>query len=233
MPYTHISHIPGHSLGDYQAVADVLGPEPPAGRLALIVGEADGALHIVDVWDSKAHADHFAAERLMPAFQQAGVKPGPEETYIEFDTNVLELGARLRNRLPTFRSQRLRPGPEARSRCLAVPPRSEVLAVPPGNDRLPRWLPARSQSQHKWILTRPLGWRSAGRRAGSRREPAGPATRPKTLIPNDVGSCGCVADTQAGRWDLQAQIRRPAETAAHARPSWPGLTRRLPWDYRE
>ena len=65
MPYTHISHVPGHSLGDYQAVADVLGPEPPAGRLALIVGEADGALHIVDVWDSKAHADLFAAERLM------------------------------------------------------------------------------------------------------------------------------------------------------------------------
>ena len=69
-------------------------PNPQAGRLALIVGEADGALHIVDVWDSKAHADHFAAERLIPAFQQAGVKPGPEESYLEFDTNVLELGAR-------------------------------------------------------------------------------------------------------------------------------------------
>jgi hypothetical protein len=94
MPYTHISHVPGHSLGDYQAVADVLGPEPPAGRLALIVGEADGALHIVDVWDSKAHADLFAAERLMPAFRQAGLKPGPEESYLEFDTSVLELGAR-------------------------------------------------------------------------------------------------------------------------------------------
>jgi len=90
MPYTHISHVPGHSLGDYQAVADVLGPEPPA----LIVGEADGALHIVDVWDSKAHADLFAAERLMPAFQQAGLKPGPAESYLEFDTSVLELGAR-------------------------------------------------------------------------------------------------------------------------------------------
>jgi hypothetical protein len=95
MPYTHISHVPGHSLGDYQAVADVLGPESPVGRLALIVGEADGVLHIVDVWDSKAHADRFAAERLMPAFQQAGVKSGPEETYTGFDTSVLELGAKV------------------------------------------------------------------------------------------------------------------------------------------
>jgi len=95
MPYTHISHVPGHSLADYQAVAHVLGPQPPAGRLAHIVGEADGALHIVDVWESKAYGDRFAAERLMTAFQQAGVKPGPEETYIGFDTNVLELGAKV------------------------------------------------------------------------------------------------------------------------------------------
>ena len=93
MPYTHISHVPGHSLGDYQAVTDALGPEPAAGLLARIVGEADGALHIVDVWDSKAHADRFAAERLMPAFRQAGVKPGPDESFIGFDTNVLELSA--------------------------------------------------------------------------------------------------------------------------------------------
>ena len=93
MPYIHVSHVPGHSLSDYQAVAEVLGPQTPEGRLALIVGEVNGALHIIDVWDSKAHADRFAAERLMPAFRQAGVTPGPEEAYIEFDATVLELGA--------------------------------------------------------------------------------------------------------------------------------------------
>ena len=95
MPYTHISHVPGHTVGDYQAVVDVLGAEPPAGRLAHIVGEAAGALHIVDVWDSQAHGDHFAAERLMPAFQQADVNPAPEQTHIGFDTNVLELDAKV------------------------------------------------------------------------------------------------------------------------------------------
>jgi hypothetical protein len=93
MPYTHVSHVPGHSLSDYQAVAEVLGPQTPEGGLALIVGEADGALHIIDVWDSKAYADRFAAERLIPAFRQAGVTSGPEEAYIEFDATVLELGA--------------------------------------------------------------------------------------------------------------------------------------------
>jgi hypothetical protein len=29
MPYIHVSHVPGHSLSDYQAVAGVLGPRPP------------------------------------------------------------------------------------------------------------------------------------------------------------------------------------------------------------
>ncbi len=92
MPYTHVSHVPGHSLSDYQTVAEVLGPQIPEGRLALIVGETNGALHIIDVWDSKAHSDRFAAERLMPALRQAGIIPGPEEAYIEFDAAVLDLG---------------------------------------------------------------------------------------------------------------------------------------------
>jgi len=91
MPYTHISHVLGHSLSDYQAVAEVLGPHSPEGRLALIVGETDGTLHIIDVWDTKAHSDRFAAEQLMRAFRQAGITPGPEEAFIEFDATVLKL----------------------------------------------------------------------------------------------------------------------------------------------
>jgi hypothetical protein len=93
MPYTHVSHVPGRGLSDYQTVAGILGPQIPEGRRALIVGESDGALHIIDVWDNKAHSDRFAAERLMPAFRQAGITPGPEEAFIEFDAAILDLGA--------------------------------------------------------------------------------------------------------------------------------------------
>jgi len=35
----------------------------------------DGELVIVDVWRSRADADRFAAERLFPAFERAGVTP--------------------------------------------------------------------------------------------------------------------------------------------------------------
>lgn len=91
MPYVHISHTPGHSLVDYRRVDEALGDDPPEGNLLSIVGEADGALHIVDVWGSKAEADRFAAERLFPAFHKTGRGPGPEATYVAFEAEHLNL----------------------------------------------------------------------------------------------------------------------------------------------
>jgi hypothetical protein len=42
--------------------------EPPEGVLARYAGTAeDGSLRVVSVWESKAHADRFMAERLAPA----------------------------------------------------------------------------------------------------------------------------------------------------------------------
>ena len=86
MRYTHITHSPGQGLADYQPVRDELGSESPDGLLISIVGEADGGLHIVDVWESKAHADRFVAERLFPAFQRTGHGPGADSTYVAFET---------------------------------------------------------------------------------------------------------------------------------------------------
>jgi hypothetical protein len=36
-------------------------------------------LQVVAVWESKAHADRYAAEQLFPAFQEFGVAPGTME----------------------------------------------------------------------------------------------------------------------------------------------------------
>ncbi len=86
MRYVHISHSPGQDLTDFQAVVDDLGDERPKGLLISVVGEAEGGLHIVDVWESKAHADRFAAERLLPAFQRTGMGPGVDASYVAFET---------------------------------------------------------------------------------------------------------------------------------------------------
>ena len=82
MTYTFITHSPGVTLADYRAVQEALGPDHIEGLLLSIAGDADGALHTVDVWESKACADRFTAERLFPAFQKTGVNPGPDSTFI-------------------------------------------------------------------------------------------------------------------------------------------------------
>jgi hypothetical protein len=62
-------------LSEYERVERELGPTPRAGQHSHHVGVVDGVLVVVDVWDSRADADRFAAERLFPAFERAGVAP--------------------------------------------------------------------------------------------------------------------------------------------------------------
>jgi hypothetical protein len=92
MTYVHISHVPGQTLDDFRAVEEALGNGKPDGQLLTIVGAVDGALHIVDVWTSRAHADRFAAERLFPAFQQTGIGPSADATYVAFEADAIEVG---------------------------------------------------------------------------------------------------------------------------------------------
>lgn len=96
MHYVHISHSPGQGLTDYRAVVEDLGGESPDGLLMALVGEAEGGLHIVDVWDSKAHADRFADERLFPAFQRTGRRPGADSTYVAFETEDVVVNRAVR-----------------------------------------------------------------------------------------------------------------------------------------
>lgn len=96
MRYVHISHTPGSDLNDFRAVVEELGEGRPDGLLISVVGEADGGLHIVDVWASKADADRFAAERLFPAFQRSGRGPGVDATYVAFETEQIALNGATR-----------------------------------------------------------------------------------------------------------------------------------------
>ena len=91
MTYVHISRTPGVDLEGYEAVRRAIGDQPVEGQLAHLVGMADGALQIVDVWTSKAEADRFAEERLFPAFQSSGMRPGTDASYTTFDADIADL----------------------------------------------------------------------------------------------------------------------------------------------
>lgn len=98
MPYVHISRTRGRGLSDYRAVSDDTSADQAPGHIAMIAGEADGELHVVDVWASKADADRFAAERLFPAFARTGRGPGADSSYVAFSTEdvILNLNGETR-----------------------------------------------------------------------------------------------------------------------------------------
>jgi len=75
MSYVHITRTAGTDMDTYERVDRELGPAPVEGQTSHHVGVVDGELVIVDVWRSRADADRFAAERLFPAFERAGVTP--------------------------------------------------------------------------------------------------------------------------------------------------------------
>jgi len=89
MPYAHISHAPSSTLAAYRSVEADLGDDAPDGLLLTILGADDTGLHVIDLWESKGHADRFAAERLLPAFTRTGRGPDADATYASFDTTQI------------------------------------------------------------------------------------------------------------------------------------------------
>jgi hypothetical protein len=69
----------------FRKVGDIVG-NGAEGLIALYAGASGDGLSITAVWETKAHSDRFAAEKLMPALRQLGVAGGPPSTVIEFET---------------------------------------------------------------------------------------------------------------------------------------------------
>lgn len=91
MTFATITHSPGDTVQHARAVFAVLGAEPPEGLLARIVGEVDGGLQIVAIWETQAQHDRFIAEHLHPAFREVGHRPRDGMAHVEFEVADLYL----------------------------------------------------------------------------------------------------------------------------------------------
>ena len=69
----------------YRKVNDLIDVRPD-GLVAFYAGAGGDGVSITAVWESKAQADRFAAEQLVPAMKQIGVQPGSHTSMIEFET---------------------------------------------------------------------------------------------------------------------------------------------------
>lgn len=90
MSYASITVAPDLTVADYHAVDAELGPHRADGLISEVAGATDTGLHVITVWDTKEHHDLFVAERLVPAFQAAGIRPG-ELRFTDVDVDTMFL----------------------------------------------------------------------------------------------------------------------------------------------
>ena len=69
-----IFNVPGATQEQYDAVMDGLGePRLGDGQTYHVAGPIGGDWCVIDVWESRAHFDRFAQERLGEQLQRAGL----------------------------------------------------------------------------------------------------------------------------------------------------------------
>jgi hypothetical protein len=83
--------MPNASLDGYHTITDALPDDKPDGMIARYVGECDGGLAITVVWSSKAHADRFETEHLIPTVQRVMGPPDPDNGTTAFSYEATEV----------------------------------------------------------------------------------------------------------------------------------------------
>ena len=91
MAHIHIAATPGVTIDGFRAVAAKHNPPQDIdGLLAWAAGTDSSGLHVVTVWQSKAHQDRWAAEQLFPAFQSLGMTDvASNMEFTEYDADEL------------------------------------------------------------------------------------------------------------------------------------------------
>jgi len=92
MSYASITVAPDLTVADYHTIGEHLGPDPADGLVSEVAGTTDTGLHVITVWDTKEQHHRFVADRLVPAFQAAGIRPG-ELRFTDVDVDAMFLRA--------------------------------------------------------------------------------------------------------------------------------------------
>ena len=81
MAYLQTHFWPGGTAAEYEATVAAVHPAGglPDGQLLHAAGPAEGGMLIAVVWDTKANADRFLSETLLPATPVDGGRVGPPE----------------------------------------------------------------------------------------------------------------------------------------------------------
>ena len=88
MTYASITVAEQLTMADYRTVTEQLGSQPADGLVSEAAGCSEAGLHVITLWDSKADHERFVAQHLLPAFEAAGLRPGPM-SFTDIDVGAL------------------------------------------------------------------------------------------------------------------------------------------------
>jgi hypothetical protein len=88
MSYASITVAPELTVADYHTIDEHLGPRRADGLISEVAGTTDDGLHVITVWETKSDHERFVNERLVPAFQAAGIRPG-ELRFTDVDVDTI------------------------------------------------------------------------------------------------------------------------------------------------
>ena len=90
MAFVHITKAKGVTIEDFRAVSAKHNPPQDIDGLLAWAGTDSNGLHVVTVWQSKAHQDRWSAEQLFPAFQSLGMTDVTSNMeFTEYDADEL------------------------------------------------------------------------------------------------------------------------------------------------
>ena len=97
MSYAMVSQSHGVDISWHHALEQELGDEPIEGLIATYAGTGPDGLCVISVWESKAHADRFTAELLVPTLQRLGVTPDQRTRRSVLEVNLDDASSYLRS----------------------------------------------------------------------------------------------------------------------------------------
>lgn len=70
-------------------INEAIGRESADGLVLHAAGPCESGTRVLDVWESREHANRFFGERIVPALISLGIEPGPPLSMTEFDLEIV------------------------------------------------------------------------------------------------------------------------------------------------
>ena len=73
----------------HRRIDAAIGEDPADGLVLHSAGPSESGTRVLDVWETKDHANRFFETRIVPALASLGMEPGPPLSLTEFEVEIV------------------------------------------------------------------------------------------------------------------------------------------------